>query len=78
MMLWARGMRARWSFVVAGAAVGAGAYALLRRRRTAPALSLEQSGWSELQIDEAVEGSFPASDPPPWTLGDPTDGGQAA
>jgi len=23
----------------------------------------------DLQIDSAIEGSFPASDPPPWTLG---------
>jgi hypothetical protein len=25
--------------------------------------------YSEAAIDAALEGSFPASDPPPWTLG---------
>ncbi len=24
---------------------------------------------SEAEVDAALEGSFPASDPPPWTLG---------
>ena len=68
-MLWGRSMRAKWSFVIAVVAVGGATIALRRRRKAIPMFRLQPPGWSEWQVDEAVEESFPASDPPAWTLG---------
>jgi hypothetical protein len=30
---------------------------------------MNESGMSEAEVDETLEASFPASDPPSWTLG---------
>jgi hypothetical protein len=58
---------------VAGLAIGAAAALwLARQRRTdqhdaAPAASRDESQADDTALDEAVEGSFPASDPPALT-----------
>ncbi len=37
-----------------------------------------RASWSEASIDAALEDSFPASDPPPWTAGTMHGGAAAA
>ncbi|HET8750011.1 MAG TPA: hypothetical protein VFM42_04640 [Sphingomicrobium sp.] len=64
----------RWWKVAAGVAGVAGAGFVVAavgrsRRRILPRLTRKAVPARSWLVDEASEQSFPASDPPPWTLG---------
>jgi hypothetical protein len=67
-------MREKLSSAFAGLAAGAATFAFLRWvRRGREAASADAEDAASAMVDEAGLGSFPASDPPSWTLGEDRD-----
>ena len=69
-MLWRAGMKPKLRTALTAIAAGASVFAVLRWMRAKPGEAHRSDGSeADALVDEADLESFPASDPPAWTLG---------